>query len=149
VAGRVSASVRVNTCNEKPRPSVRPSFSNTCYNTAEDLGVDGKDAVRMEWTLDIHGTEGPSLDGSALRQGQRACSCECGNGPSGSIKCEEFLERLRNCWPLKKDLAMKEPNWIMRGYKTAVCGRPCGLNTLQKRLTVKENIPSWKYSFLK
>ena len=41
----------------------------------------------------------------------------------------------------------KEPNWIMRGYKTAVCGRACGLNTLQKRLTVKENILSWKNSF--
>ena len=42
----------------------------------------------------------------------------------------------------------KEPNLIMRGYKTAVGGRVCGLNTLHKRLTVKENILSCKYSFL-
>ena len=42
---------------------------------------------------------------------------------------------------------MKDPNWIMRGYKTAVCGMACGLNTLQKRLTVKENFQSWKYRF--
>jgi hypothetical protein len=24
-------------------------------------------------------------------------TCECGNEPSGSIKCREFLEYLRNC----------------------------------------------------
>jgi hypothetical protein len=32
-----------------------------------------------------------------------ADSCEHGNGPSGSIKCWEFLERLSNCWLLTED----------------------------------------------
>jgi hypothetical protein len=32
-------------------------------------------------------------------------SCEHGNEPSGSVKGEEFLDELRNCWLLKKDSA--------------------------------------------
>jgi hypothetical protein len=30
-------------------------------------------------------------------QGQVAGPCECGNEPSGSIKCGEFLDYLMNC----------------------------------------------------
>ena len=30
-------------------------------------------------------------------------SFDHGNEPRGSIKCREFLDYLRNCWPLKKD----------------------------------------------
>jgi hypothetical protein len=30
-------------------------------------------------------------------QGQVAGACECGNEPSGSIKCGEFLEKLSTC----------------------------------------------------
>jgi hypothetical protein len=40
---------------------------------------------------------------SWLRIGQMAGTCECGNEPSGSIKCGEFLDWLRTCWVLKKD----------------------------------------------
>ena len=36
-------------------------------------------------------------------QGQVAGTCECGNEPSGSIKCGEFLDYLRTGWLLKKD----------------------------------------------
>jgi len=32
-----------------------------------------------------------------------ACTCECGNEPSGSIRCWEFLDLLKTCWLLKKD----------------------------------------------
>ena len=37
-----------------------------------------------------------------------AGTCECGNEPSGSIKCGEFLDYLRNGQLLKKDCAV----WI-------------------------------------
>ena len=30
-------------------------------------------------------------------------TCECGNEPSGSMKCGEFLDWLKTSWPLKKD----------------------------------------------
>jgi len=30
-------------------------------------------------------------------RGKGACSCECGNESSDSIKCDEFVEKLRNC----------------------------------------------------
>jgi len=32
------------------------------------------------------------LDRAGSRQGQLAGTCECGNEPSGSIKCGEFLD---------------------------------------------------------
>ena len=32
------------------------------------------------------------LDQAGSGQGQVACTCECGNEPSGSIKCGEFLD---------------------------------------------------------
>jgi hypothetical protein len=34
-----------------------------------------------------------------------AGTCECGNDPSGSIKCGEFLEQLQTGELLKKDSA--------------------------------------------
>ena len=34
---------------------------------------------------------GYGLDRAGLGQGQMAGTCECGNEPSGSIKCGEFL----------------------------------------------------------
>ena len=40
---------------------------------------------------------GYGLDSAGSGQGQVACSCECGNEPSGSIKCGEFLDSVRNC----------------------------------------------------
>jgi len=35
---------------------------------------------------------GHGLDGSGSGQRQVTGSCECGNEPSGFIKCEEFLD---------------------------------------------------------
>jgi hypothetical protein len=37
------------------------------------------------------------LDRSDSAYGQLACCYECGNEPSGFIKCEEFLEQLKTC----------------------------------------------------
>jgi len=37
---------------------------------------------------------GHGLDRSGSGQGQVSASCECGNDPSGSVKCGEFLEGL-------------------------------------------------------
>ena len=34
-----------------------------------------------------------------------AVACECGNEASGSIKCGEFLDKLRTCWLLRMDNA--------------------------------------------
>ena len=38
---------------------------------------------------------GHGLDRSGSVRGQVASSCECGNEPSGSTKCGEFLEQMR------------------------------------------------------
>ena len=43
------------------------------------------------------GGGGDGLDRSGSGKGQVAGSCECGNEPSGSVKCEEFLDQLRTC----------------------------------------------------
>jgi hypothetical protein len=57
----------------------------------EDPGVEGK--IILKWIfekwLEEHG-----LDSSGSGYGQVAGSCECGNEPSASIKCGEFLEKL-------------------------------------------------------
>ena len=39
----------------------------------------------------------------AQDKGQLAGTCKCGNKPSASIKCWEFLDYLRNGYLLKKD----------------------------------------------
>jgi len=39
---------------------------------------------------------GYGLDRAGYGEGQVAETCECGSKPSGSIKCGEFLELLRN-----------------------------------------------------
>jgi hypothetical protein len=60
----------------------------------EDPGADGRITLRrifrkwVEWTW-------PGLIGSGQRQ--VAVTCKCGNDPSGSIKCGEFLDWLRIC----------------------------------------------------
>ena len=45
------------------------------------------------------------LDWASPDQGQLADACECGNEPSGSIKCGEFLDQLQTSQLLKKDSA--------------------------------------------
>jgi hypothetical protein len=47
----------------------------------------------------------------ALDRGQRL-TCEYGNEPSGSIKCEEFLDYMSNCYLVKKDCFMELSNVI-------------------------------------
>jgi hypothetical protein len=41
--------------------------------------------------------EGQELECCGSGQGQVAGACECGNEPSGSIKCGGFLDWLRTC----------------------------------------------------
>ena len=45
------------------------------------------------------------LDWAGPGQGQVADACECGNEPSGSMKCGEFLDKLQTSQLLKKDSA--------------------------------------------
>jgi hypothetical protein len=55
----------------------------------EDPGVDGRIILRRifrKWNV------GHGLDGSGSEYGQIMSTCECGNEPSGSIKCGEFLD---------------------------------------------------------
>ena len=55
----------------------------------EDAGVDGR--VIVSWIFrkwDV----GHGLDRCGLGQGQVAGTCECGNEPSGSIKCGKILD---------------------------------------------------------
>ena len=55
----------------------------------EDSGVDGK--VSLKWIF--RKWDVTSWIGSMwLRIGTMAGTCECGNEPSGSIKCGEFLK---------------------------------------------------------
>ena len=45
------------------------------------------------------------LDLTGPGQRQVADACECGNEPSGSVKCGEFLDQLQTSQLLKKDFA--------------------------------------------
>ena len=46
---------------------------------------------------------GYGLDRAGSGYGQVAGTCECGDEPSGSIKCREFLDYLITGYLLKKD----------------------------------------------
>ena len=48
---------------------------------------------------------GYRLDRAGSGQGQVAGTCECGNEPSVSVKCGEFLDQKRNGQLLKEDYA--------------------------------------------
>jgi hypothetical protein len=55
----------------------------------EDPGINGRIIIRRNFRMcDVEVWTGSSW----LRQGQVAGTCECGNEPSGSIKCGEFLD---------------------------------------------------------
>jgi hypothetical protein len=59
-------------------------------NCIELGGVDGKITLRWifrKWNVGVW------TGSSCLREGTGAGSCECGNEPSGSVKCGEFLDR--------------------------------------------------------
>ena len=45
------------------------------------------------------------LDWAGPGQRQVADACECGNEPSGSVKCREFVDQLQTSQLLKKDTA--------------------------------------------
>ena len=49
-----------------------------------------EDNIKMD--LKEVGCEGYGLDRAGSGEGQLADTCECGNEPSGSIKCGEFLD---------------------------------------------------------
>jgi len=54
-----------------------------------DAGVDGRIILRLifrKWDVEVW------TGSSWLSKGQVAGTCECGNEPSGSIKCGEFLD---------------------------------------------------------
>ena len=55
-----------------------------------DQGVDGR-IIRIFRKWDV----GYGLDQDGSGQGQVAGTCECGNEPSGCIKCGEFLDWLK------------------------------------------------------
>ena len=42
--------------------------------------------------MDFHEVKFGGMDWIKLAQGQVAGTCECGNEPSGSIKCGKFLD---------------------------------------------------------
>ena len=53
-----------------------------------DPGIDGRIILRLifrKWDVGVWGYQAGS------GQGQMGGTCECGNEPSGSIKCGEFL----------------------------------------------------------
>jgi hypothetical protein len=52
----------------------------------------GRPWRRWEDNIKMDLEEGWGMDWIELAQGQVAGSCECGNEPSGSIKCGEFLD---------------------------------------------------------
>ena len=57
---------------------------------------------------------GYGVVGAGSGQGQVAETCECGDEPSGSIKCGEFLDQLKTAYLLKKDSAQ----WSKYMYNT-------------------------------
>ena len=58
-----------------------------------DPGVEGR--IILRWIF-------RKWDRSGSGQGQVAGTCECGNEPSGSLKCEEFLDQLKTGQLLKE-----------------------------------------------
>ena len=56
----------------------------------EDTGIGGR--LILQWIFKKWDGGGPGLGLSGSGQGQMAAFCECGNEPSGSIKCGEFLD---------------------------------------------------------
>ena len=53
---------------------------------------------------------GHGLDRAGSGQVQVTGTCECGNEPSGSTKCEEFLDQLKTGYLLKKGSAAWNKN---------------------------------------
>ena len=62
------------------------------------------------------------LDWGGPGQRQVANACECGNEPSGSVKCGEFLDKLRTSQLLKKDSARIGNNYAS-GIEWVLCSQ--------------------------
>ena len=58
--------------------------------------------------------QGYELDQAGSGQGQVAGTSECGNEPSGSIKCGEFLDWLKTSQILKKNSALWSMEYCIR-----------------------------------
>ena len=58
----------------------------------------------LKWILEKWNGE-HGLERSVSGQGHVTGCCECGNEPSGSIKCRKFLDQLMTCQLLRKDSA--------------------------------------------
>ena len=56
----------------------------------ENPGVDVR--IVLRWIFRKWGGGGCAVDRAGSGEGQVAGTCECGNEPSGSIKCGEFLD---------------------------------------------------------
>ena len=69
----------------------------------EDLGVDGN----LILTRIFKKCGGHGMDCSDSRQGQVPGACECGNEPSGYVKCGEFLDWLTTRQLRRKDNALR------------------------------------------
>ena len=68
---------------------------------SEDLGLD--DRIVLKWIFKKWNGEAQTVL-IWLRTGTGGGACECRNEPSGSVKCEEFLDSLRTYWILKEFL---------------------------------------------
>ena len=65
------------------------------------------------------------LDWAGPGQRQVADACECGNEPSGSVKCGEFLDQLQTSQFLKKDSAPWSKSVTKLDYtKCRECAQP-------------------------
>jgi hypothetical protein len=60
----------------------------------EYQSVEGRIILKMIFEMLVRGRR---LDRSGSGYGQVVGSCKHGDEPSGSIKCGEFLEKLRTC----------------------------------------------------
>ena len=70
----------------------------------------GRPRLRWEDNIKLDLQEvgwGHGLDLPGSGQGQVADTCKCGNEPTGSIKCGEFLDQLRTGQLLKKDCSIE------------------------------------------
>ena len=68
------------------------------------------------------------LDWAGPGQRQVADGCECGNEPSGSVKCGEFLDQLQTGQLLKKDSAPCSKYGVSKQRKIYSCAAAIALD---------------------
>jgi hypothetical protein len=56
-----------------------------------------EERIIIKWIFKKWHEKGHGLDWSGSGYGQLAGTCDCGNGPSGSIKCGKFLDKHLTC----------------------------------------------------